>query len=197
MYLCRNSNNTLKNDFEVLAVQVECDSNITARGGGWLRASMHTVTLFRTVTTAMEPMPPHRDWDLSSFPIFNSGEGTSKKLAKHRAAEAAINILKANASIWWAKFLCIPAAQNRHGWGKKKKFNMLAKATEWAVGRVFALKSHICESLPSIRDNLSLLNLAVSCWWEAVVDQALLVHAGVQSAFAADINILSIQGIYF
>lgn len=31
---------------------------------------------------------------------LNSGEGTSKKLAKHRAAEAAINILKANASIW-------------------------------------------------------------------------------------------------
>lgn len=38
---------------------------------------------------------------------LNSGEGTSKKLAKHRAAEAAINILKANASIWWAQFLCI------------------------------------------------------------------------------------------
>lgn len=34
------------------------------------------------------------------FSRLNSGEGTSKKLAKHRAAEAAINILKANASIW-------------------------------------------------------------------------------------------------
>uniref|UniRef100_A0AC11ESF4 Protein activator of interferon induced protein kinase EIF2AK2 n=1 Tax=Ovis aries TaxID=9940 RepID=A0AC11ESF4_SHEEP len=32
--------------------------------------------------------------------ITCTGEGTSKKLAKHRAAEAAINILKANASIW-------------------------------------------------------------------------------------------------
>ncbi|XP_041495500.1 interferon-inducible double-stranded RNA-dependent protein kinase activator A isoform X1 [Microtus oregoni] len=32
----------------------------------------------------------------------DSGEGTSKKLAKHRAAEAAINILKANASICFA-----------------------------------------------------------------------------------------------
>ncbi|EAX11037.1 PRKRA isoform 3 [Pan troglodytes] len=31
--------------------------------------------------------------------ITCTGEGTSKKLAKHRAAEAAINILKANASI--------------------------------------------------------------------------------------------------
>lgn len=39
---------------------------------------------------------------VKSFFFFNlnSGEGTSKKLAKHRAAEAAINILKANASIW-------------------------------------------------------------------------------------------------
>lgn len=81
-------------------------------------------------------------------------------------------------------------SSNRRGWGKKKNFNMLTKATEWAVGRVFALKSHSCENLLSIRDNLSLLNLAVSCWWEAVVNQALLVPAGVQSAFAADINIL-------
>ncbi|XP_058156562.1 interferon-inducible double-stranded RNA-dependent protein kinase activator A isoform X3 [Dasypus novemcinctus] len=38
-----------------------------------------------------------------STPSLNSeGEGTSKKLAKHRAAEAAINILKANASICFA-----------------------------------------------------------------------------------------------
>ncbi|XP_023586260.1 interferon-inducible double-stranded RNA-dependent protein kinase activator A [Trichechus manatus latirostris] len=34
--------------------------------------------------------------------ITCTGEGTSKKLAKHRAAEAAINILKANASICFA-----------------------------------------------------------------------------------------------
>ena len=40
---------------------------------------------------------------VKSFFFFfnlNSGEGKSKKLAKHRAAEAAINILKASASIW-------------------------------------------------------------------------------------------------
>lgn len=67
---------------------------------------------------------------------------------------------------------------------------MLTKATEQAVGRVFALKSRVCESLPSIRDNVSLSDLAGSCWWEAVLTQALLVHAGVQSAFVADINIL-------
>jgi hypothetical protein len=43
-----------------------------------------------------------------------------------------------------------------------KIFHMLSKATERTVVNIFTLKFHICESLTSIKDNLSLLNLVVN-----------------------------------
>lgn len=86
---------------------------------------------------------------------FNSGEGTSKKLAKHRAAEAAINILKANASIWWAKFLCILQLKNIMTEVRLKVWTCSQKQPSKLVNIKFKIPFP-CEDLSSTEDNLLL-----------------------------------------
>lgn len=86
---------------------------------------------------------------------FNSGEGTSKKLAKHRAAEAAINILKANASIWWAKFLCILQLKNIMTEVRLKVWTCSQKQPSKLVNIKFKIPFP-CEDLSSTEDNFLL-----------------------------------------
>lgn len=86
---------------------------------------------------------------------LNSGEGTSKKLAKHRAAEAAINILKANASIWWAKFLCILQLKNIMTEVRLKVWTCSQKQPSKLVNIKFKIPFP-CEDLSSTEDNFLL-----------------------------------------
>lgn len=91
---------------------------------------------------------------------LNSGEGTSKKLAKHRAAEAAINILKANASIWWAKFLCILQLKNIMAevrlkvWTCSQKQQSKQLIVSSSINKILSP----CEDLSSPKDTLSVRN---------------------------------------
>lgn len=87
--------------------------------------------------------------------ITCTGEGTSKKLAKHRAAEAAINILKANASIWWAKFLCILQLKNIMTEVRLKVWTCSQKQPSKLVNIKFKIPFP-CEDLSSTEDNFLL-----------------------------------------
>ncbi|EPQ02341.1 Interferon-inducible double stranded RNA-dependent protein kinase activator A [Myotis brandtii] len=83
--------------------------------------------------------------------ITCTGEGTSKKLAKHRAAEAAINILKANASICFAvpdPLMPDPSKQ------PKNQLNPIGSLQTNVVGHSLGCTWHSLRNSPGEKINL-------------------------------------------
>ena len=75
-----------------------------------------TIPVYGCESSNMEIHMPTFTFRVTVGDITCTGEGTSKKLAKHRVPEASINILKANASICFAvpyPLICLTLPNNQ------------------------------------------------------------------------------------